>query len=120
MANFSCYSPLGPADLGPWLEIVKSALSLNSQVSVTGNFSGKSSFLAKSLALKSLIAFSFSAASRADTGQILSRLHRIEETRTRIIQCTETTEAVMMCTVHIVVVFLLSYTAWVFTKRLGR
>ena len=44
MANFSCYSPLGPADLGPWLEIVKSALSLNSQVSVTGNFSGKSSF----------------------------------------------------------------------------
>ena len=63
---------------------------------------------------------SFSAATRADTSRMLARLHRIEETRTSIVQCTEITEAAMMCSMHVVVIFLLSYTAWVYVKRLGR
>ena len=61
-----------------------------------------------------------SVASRADTQQILSRLHRIEETRTVITQGTELTEAATVCSLHIVVIFLLGYTAWVYIRRLGR
>ena len=64
--------------------------------------------------------FLFSAASRADTQQIMSRLHRIEETRAVITQGTEITEAAMMCSLHIMVIFLLGYTTWVYVRRLGR
>ena len=52
---------LGPAaDINPWLEIIRSVLSLENQVSVTGNFSGKQLIfnnfckLVMSLALESL------------------------------------------------------------------
>ena len=39
----SFFNPLDPVDFGPWVEILRSILSLTSQVTITGNFSGKNS-----------------------------------------------------------------------------